>query len=147
MDENWTEIFEKHFFDARKNAPKKGQILAKYIAVAEFIEGRMKKDIIHLLQIDKATAAAQLLKRMGGAKEPDCYRVCAEMAEDLLLGSSEEEVEKKPYKYKLEQFFYTEKQYVPRDDPHWQTIELLWDHKDVLQKIEDAMEKSEETDI
>jgi hypothetical protein len=117
-------VFNEHFRFAPQNKPQAGQILAKYTAVAEFIEGREKMDIIGLLKKDKAFQAAQVMKKIFLAKEPDCYRVLREMCEDLMV-MSDEEVEKKPYQFILETFFYTEKQYVPTTDPHWETINLM----------------------
>ena len=50
--------FEEYFFDVRKHKPKHGQVMARYAAVAEFVDGMMKKNIIDLLKKDKAIAAA-----------------------------------------------------------------------------------------
>ena len=35
-----------------------------------------------------------------------------------------EEVEAKVYKYQMESFYYTKKEYVPIDDPHWEIINI-----------------------
>ncbi len=117
--------FHEHFFDVRQHRPKKGQIMAKYAAVAEFVSGREKRDIIHLLKMDKAHQAAQVMRKIHLAKEPDCYRVLRQMCEDLLNGLSEDEVDQKPYSFVLEAYFYTTRECVPEDDPHWETIRLL----------------------
>jgi hypothetical protein len=38
------ENFDSYFFDVRKNGPKKGQVMAKFSAVAELVdEGRLKR--------------------------------------------------------------------------------------------------------
>lgn len=121
--------FEDHFFDARKNAPKPGQVLAKFRAVAEFVDGKGKQDIIYLLKIGKAKQAAEVMRKIHGALEPDCYRICREMCEDLLC-MTEEEVERKPYEYNLEYLFYTNKENIPKDDFRWETINLLKLDKD-----------------
>jgi hypothetical protein len=34
------------------------------------------------------------------------------------------EVENKVYKYKMEVFYYTKREYVPVDDPHWTVISI-----------------------
>jgi hypothetical protein len=120
-----SENFEQYFFDARKHRPEKGQIMAKYIAVAEFVEGQGKRDIMYLLKQDKAYQATQVMKKIHGAVDPDCYRVCREIAEDFMNGKTNEEVEKKSYKFITEYFFYTKREYVPKNDPHWETIQVV----------------------
>lgn len=116
--------FAEHFHDARRFAPKPGEVLAKFRAVAEFVDGKGKQDIIYLLKIGKAQQAAEVMKKIHGALEPDCYRVCREICVDL-LSMSEEEVEKKPYEYQLEFLYYTKREFVPKSDPRWELIPLL----------------------
>jgi hypothetical protein len=116
--------FNQYFHDVRTSKPKKGQVMAKFSAIAEFIEGRGKRDIMVLLKQDKAYQAAQVMRKIHGCKVPDCYRICREIAQDM-LDMSEDAVEKKVYEFPIELFFYTEKQYVPKHDPHWETINLL----------------------
>ena len=128
--------FGEYFFDVRQHRPKKGQIMAKYTAVAEFIGSQAKRDIIKLLKMDKAHAAAMVMRKIHGAKEPDCYRVCREMAQDI-LEKTEEEVIEKPYEFVIEYFFYTQREYVPKDDPHWSTIKLMrFDEEEGIYKSE-----------
>jgi hypothetical protein len=99
--------------------------MARYSAIAEFIDGRMKQDIIDLLMNnEKAYAATQVMKKLGCATEFDSIRICKEVAEDLSSGMTPEEVEKKVYEYNLESFYYTKKEYVPVDDPHWTIISI-----------------------
>ena len=116
--------FEELFFDVRRHKPKKGQIMAKFSAVAAFGPGQEKKDVISLLKIDKAYQASQVMNGIHCARVPDCYRVCREMAEDLVSGLSDEEVENKEYEYVLEAFYYTERENVP-DTQHWSTIPVI----------------------
>jgi len=120
-----SENFSEYFFDVRKHRPKKGQIMAKYTAVAEFVGPQAKRDIIKLMMMDKAHAASMVMKKIHGAKEPDCYRVCREIAEDLLSGMSSKDIIDKPYEFVVEFFFYTQREHVPKNDPHWSTIKLL----------------------
>ena len=122
------ENFEQYFFDARRHKPKKGQILAKFTAVAEFIHGRGKLDIMDLVKKDKAHQAVQVMKKIHGAKEPDCFKVVREIAEDLLRLPANE-VEYKPYRYIVEYLFYTQKELVPKNK-HWETINLIEYNKD-----------------
>jgi hypothetical protein len=117
--------FGEYFFDARKFGPKKGQVMAKFTAIAVFGAGVEKQNIIKLMKMDKAHQAAQVMQKIHLAKPPDCYRVLREICEDLLSGMSDEEVEKKEYQFLLEAIFYTKKEYVPKRDPHWETIAVL----------------------
>lgn len=117
--------FDDYFFDARKHAPKAGQILAKFKAVATFGDGPHKYDVLRLLKVDKAREAAMVMRKIHFAREPDCYRICREMCEDLAEGMTEQEVAEKEYRYVLEAYYYTQREFVPKNDPHWETIQLL----------------------
>ena len=117
--------FGEYFFDVRTHRPQAGQVMAKFMAVATFGAGPHKHDVIRLLKIDKAKEASMVMQKLHFAKTPDCYRVCREMCEDLANGMSDEEVADKEYEYVLEAFYYTKREYVPKDDPHWQTVQLL----------------------
>lgn len=124
------DVFLEEFFDVRRHKPQQGQVMAKFQAVAEFVDGREKRDIIGLLKIDKAKQAAMVMRKIHLAREPDCYRVLREMCEDMLMGMSDEEVEKKAYEFVLEAFFYTKRENIPEDDPRWSTIQILeWDEE------------------
>lgn len=116
--------FENYFFDVRRHRPKKGQIMAKFSAVVDFVEGQGKKDIIYLLKIGKVQQAVTVMQKIHGAMVPDCYRICREICEDLLT-LSEEEVEQKAYEYTMELLYYTYRELVPKNDVHWETIGLL----------------------
>jgi len=118
--------FSQYFRDCRINRPERGDVMARYVAVAQLVDGQMKKNLVDLLSNkDKAYAATQVMRKLGCATQKDAIRVCREMAEDLNNGLSSEEVEKKIYEYELETFFYTKKEYVPLDDPHWSIISLV----------------------
>jgi hypothetical protein len=124
IDEN---NFHQYFKDCRRNKPNKGDIMAKFTAMADFIDGQMKKDVIDLLlnKEGKTQAAIQLLRKVACATEKDSIRVCKEICQDLANGINPDEVERKPYKYTMESFYYTKKEYVPVDDPHWSIISLV----------------------
>lgn len=115
--------FNKYFFDARVHRPQKNQVLVRYTAMADLIDGPMKKNLIDLCKKDKIHAATQVMRKLGGACEKDSVRVLKEICIDLLSGMPESDIESKSYKYKLEMFYYAEKQYVP-DDPHWTAINI-----------------------
>ena len=112
--------FSEYFRDCRNSKPERGDVMARYVARAEFVDGHMKKDIIDLLQKDKAIAATNVMRKLGHATQNDAVRVCKEICQDLVCFSVEE-VEKKIYKYTVEFFYYTKKEYVPID-PHWSLI-------------------------
>ncbi len=117
--------FDQYFFDARKHRPQQGQVMAKFTAIAVFGEGPAKMDVIKLLKIDKAHQASQVMQKIHLAKPPDCFRVLREMCEDLYSGMTDEQVNKKEYEFLLEAVYYTKKEYVPKRDPHWETLHVL----------------------
>jgi hypothetical protein len=116
--------FHQYFRDCRNSRPEKGDIMAKFTAIAEFVDGRMKKDIIDLLfnKEGKVNAAIQVMRKLGCATEKDSIRICKEICQDLSSGMKPEEVEAKVYKYQMETFYYTKKEFVPQNDPHWSLI-------------------------
>lgn len=119
--------FGEHFRDVRTGSPCKGEVIAQYTAVADFVEGNEKRQIISLLTSteNKMEATAQVMRKLLFASEVDAYKVPRMIAEDLLSGMSEDEVAAKPYRYTLEMFFYTKPENIPKDDPHWSSITLL----------------------
>lgn len=123
IDEN---NFKNYFKDVRNNAIQRGEIIAKYTSFAEFVDGNEKKQILNLIKnTDKMNATTQVMRKLLFASEIDAIKIPREMAEDLSKGMSEEEVLNKPYKYKLEMFFYAKPENVPKDDPHWNIISVI----------------------
>jgi hypothetical protein len=118
--------FEKYFRDCRISRPERGDVMARYSAIAEFVDGKMKQDIIHLLtnHDNKAIAATNVMRKLGCATESEAIRICKEVTEDLANGMTEKEVEEKAYRYKMEIFYYVKKEYVPENDPHWTIISI-----------------------
>lgn len=130
--------FDQYFFDAKKHTPKKGQVMARYTATAYLEDGNLKRDLISLLsKSNKAEAASRVMKVLGGATAKDSYRVPKEMAIDLAMGMSEDEVAKKPYKYTFETVYWAAKGVVPENDPHWYTIPVLTWGKEFDEKYAD----------
>lgn len=121
------ENFNEYFFDIRLHKPQKGQIIAQYRACAELLKGDLKRDLIKLLSFHEngGVKAHQVMMKLGGAVEKEAYKVVREIAEDLLAGMSVDDVLEKPHDFILEHFFYTKKEYVPKDDPHWSVINLV----------------------
>lgn len=119
--------FSEYFKDVRTNSMSKGDIIAQYTAAAELVDGLEKRQLISLLKNteDKMEATAQVMRKLLFASELDSYRVPRMMAEDMLSGMSDDEVSSKPYKYKLEMFFYARPENVPKEDPHWSIISVL----------------------
>lgn len=118
------ENFDKYFFDIRKHKPQKGQTLAKWTAVAEFVDGIGKKDIIKLLKDNRAEQAVQIMEKIHCCKAPWSYKVLIQIAKDL-LELDELEVEKKPYEMVIEYLFWTKKEYIPKNDLRWESLSLL----------------------
>ena len=126
MNEITQDNFDQYFFDIRKHLPQKGQVLARYTAMADFIASNEKKNVIDLISTtDKVEAASQVMRKLHFAAEEDSYRVLQQICEDLLNGMTEQEVLEKPYRYKIEVFYYVSPEHVPKDDPHWDSFGLL----------------------
>ena len=120
------ENFEEFFFDVRKHKPKKGQVLARYMAVADLVDSIEKRDIIELLRkTNKVIPTSNVMKKLLHACELDSYSVPRRIVEDLIRGMSVDIVAEKPYRYKVEIYFYTKPEHIPKDDPHWNCISLL----------------------
>jgi hypothetical protein len=138
--------FSDYFFDARKHGPKPGQVMACYETYAEFVDGNLKRDVLHLLtNTDKVEAAQRLLQRVGAVIYEDSLRIIQEMTDDLLNGMSPAEVAAKPYEMRLQFFYYTDKELVP-NDPHWWHSKLIEcrhsDETDALINIMDEEDRS-----
>lgn len=117
--------FSQYFFDTKTHKPQKGQILAKYTATAELIDGDLKKDVLRLIKAEnKILAAVKVLQKLGCTSETEAVRVCKLITEDLLSGMSDKMVLKKAYKYRLEALYYSKQEYVPIEDPHWTIISI-----------------------
>jgi hypothetical protein len=115
--------FSQYFRDCRISRPERGDVIARYSANAEFIDGQMKRDIIDLLHNkDKAMAATQVMRKLGCATQGDSLKVCKQICKDLASGMTLKEVEQKVYPYNIEVFYYTKKEFIPIDDPHWSLI-------------------------
>lgn len=118
--------FNDYFFDVRTHGPKPGQVMASYTTMAELLDGMEKRQIMELLRTsDKMPVVVQIMKKALLAKDPDCYRVPREMAEDLLKAKNIENIAKKPYKYTMEMCFWVRPEYIPENDPHWACISIL----------------------
>jgi hypothetical protein len=119
--------FSQYFFDARKHKPQPGQILVKYVANCRFQDGPEKKQMVGLLCMkDRAIPAVQVMQKLFFACRMDAVRVPLAIATDLYNGMSLDAVCAKSYDYTGEFYFYTEPQYLPKDDPRWMPISILY---------------------
>lgn len=119
--------FDDHFFPCVSNAPRPGQILACYDAKADFIDGNLKRDIIHLLMTKDRAAepTVRLMQKLAGATNDTAIQVVKEMLKDLMSGMSSDEVAEKPYDFQCQHFYYTYRECLPEGDPHWWSTALI----------------------
>jgi hypothetical protein len=118
--------FTDYFFAVNNHKPQRGQVIARYAAVAMFVDGELKRNIVSLLAGEDfgGQASVQILRKMAGATDKSSRHLAIEMCEDLLAGMSIDEVCQKEYKYDVEFFWYTERKYIPADDPHWSCLQI-----------------------
>lgn len=117
------ENFHKYFFDACLHKPTKGQVLAKYSGMAILNRGHLKESIIDILRKkDNSDPAVKLLAKLGKATQIEAIKTVKLMCQDL-LSMTPDQVLDKPYRYQIEMFYYTQKEYVP-NDLQWQIIGL-----------------------
>src|SRR5436190_1079264 len=96
------ENFKDYFFPVSESyKPKRGQILARWRATADFVDGWIKRNVIGLLASNKAGAetARRIMHKLVCAQDRDSVKVLREMAEDLSSGMSVEEIGEKPYRF------------------------------------------------
>jgi hypothetical protein len=118
--------FSEYFRDASKFPPRKNDVLVRYRAIANFINGDDKKDVVFQLSSSSfgAKSAIQIVKKLGKTNEKEALSVVKRICEDLYGGMKEEEVLAKPYSYVLEMFFFADKEHVPKDDKHWDCLTI-----------------------
>lgn len=118
--------FSEYFFDVRYNQPKEGQCLARFRARAEFVDGQLKRDVVHILlsMAKGGDGACKAMRKLAGASEKDAIRIPIQMCQDLASGMTVQEVYDKPYEYDCEFFFYANPMDVPFDK-RWEIIKLL----------------------
>jgi len=91
------------------------------------VDDWVKRNLINIIQSNNvgAETSQKVMRNMCGAIEEDSIRVPLEMAKDLADGMSVDEVAKKEYRMIVEYNFWTKKENVPTDDPHWSVIKIL----------------------
>ena len=119
-----SENFSQYFRDAASSRPQPGECLAIFRAVAEFVDGNLKQDVVDKLINNKfgCQTAIQLLIKHAGMNYKEALRIVKEVNKDLLELTKEEVIDK-AYKFTFENRYFTKKEYVP-DSPNWQTIGL-----------------------
>ena len=122
--------FPKYFRYTDTSEPEKGDIIAKFGAIAEIVGGADKDHLINVcLQPDSAKAAAQVMRKVFNAAEWDVWGVPRQITEDLVNGMSVDDIKEKIYSYALELFFYTKPMYMPKPDEndhrYWSLIRIV----------------------
>jgi hypothetical protein len=135
-EENFKEYF--HAADG-KHKPERGECLARWRATADFVDGWVKRNVIEMLATNKvgAETALKVMQNLVRATQKDSVKVLLEMAKDLRKEGVDKVVEK-PYRFTVEQFYWTKKEYVP-DDIHWEVINMT-DLRDLGSKNADDPE-------
>ena len=137
--------FNQYFFDVKKHSPKLGQVMAVYTAEAELVDGDLKRDIIYLLSCtSKYKQCIAMLNKIGFANHADSLRICREIAQDLKDGKTSKEIRDKPYTYRLQAFYYAEKENIPSNDTHWSFMEIknLGEHIEKTEHVAGGIIKS-----
>ena len=131
--------FSDYFFDVDRHGPQKGQVLACYESSADFIDGNMKRDIIHLLLTNEKAGETcpRLMQKLAKATPESAIQVIKDMTKDLLSGMGTDAVAEKPYHFDLRAFYYTWKECMPEHDRHWWSSCLI----DVRQPDNEQLEK------
>lgn len=115
------EDFEKYFRPITEK-PQEGEVMARWRACADFVDGCVKRNVIDLLLRNEkgGLLSRKILSKV--AKIVDEKKVLIEMSQDLLDGKSIDEVAQKPYPIVIQHFYWAKRENVP-DDPHWDIIE------------------------
>jgi|694.fasta_scaffold00614_67 hypothetical protein len=133
--------FSEYFKDVSlKYKPSKDEVIACYTTKAKFGPGDLKKDVINALE-NNAYSALAIIQKMAKARWIDSVKVLKEILHDRLSGMSVDEVENKEYEYIAEFFYYTKKEYIPKDDPHWSTLKT-YNSEDLVDKEKNILIKS-----
>jgi hypothetical protein len=140
--------FSEYFFDVRYNEPKENQCLARFRSRAEFVDGQLKRDVVHvLLSMAKGgNGAYKAMRKLAGASDRDAIRVPLQMGQDLASGMTVDEVCEKPYEYDCEFFFYADPFNVPFDKK-WEIIKLLGNQSQNQYISSDLNLKTGESDL
>ena len=118
--------FHEYFRDVESNNPKSGDCIAIFRSMAEIHDGDLKQRIVDnlLTNVFGATAALNMFIKEGRTDEESAIKLLKEIGADLASGMTREEVLVKPYTYLVEISYYTKKEFVPKDNKHWQFLNI-----------------------
>ena len=136
--------FEEYFKDASKHRPEKGECLAIFRSMAELVNGDIKQEVILAVTTNEygGQSAVQTLIKKCNMSYKEALRVCKEICQDCTK-LSDQEVLDKPYKFLFEKQYYANKDYVPKDNPHWQIVGLKnISIKDIDIRTESSLQES-----
>lgn len=108
--------------------PQLDDTLVRYRACADLIDCPEKKQVLELLCTKKNgyLTASKILERLIGMRNEAALKLMREMILDVKAGLTETEILEKPYRFVLEKLFWTKKEHVPENDPHWDKIEVSY---------------------
>lgn len=117
--------FSEYFKDVSSHKPERGECLAIFRSMAELVNGEIKQDVLQAVTTNMygGQGAVQTLIKKCNMSYKEALRVCKEICQDR-LNMSDDEVLEKPYKFLFEKQYYTKKEYVPKDSPHWEVVGL-----------------------
>jgi hypothetical protein len=120
------ENFLDYFRPVENGPPKEGEILANFKSMAELHDGEIKREIVRLLSTEDigAKMAIQVMEKLCKADKRWATRVITQICSDIYHGMNLEDVYKRKYEFMVHMSFYTKKEYVPKDNKHWSTLEL-----------------------
>lgn len=118
--------FHEYFKDTLTNKPQKGDVMACYKAIAELRDGDLKEQIVEALFLENIgpSKAITLMTKLGKAPRREAIKVIKNIFMDLYNGMSKPMVIAKTYEYLFEIFYYTKEEYVPKNDKHWEIVEI-----------------------
>ena len=122
---DWDKFNDYFFLADGKYKPVKGQVLVRYLTMATLEKGPEKETVIRLLSTNPNgfIPAKNFLMKTIFAEEKSCIQLLGAIMEDLTFMSGND-ILNKSYKFVLQQFYWTQRKYVP-DDVHWQVIDIL----------------------
>ena len=121
-----TEYNPDNFRLVRDHKPEHGDVICKYNAVAYFVNGDVKRNIIHqLLNSDNSLhVCLNQMLYLVNARYKEALECLKQMLNDLSAGMTEEQVLMKEYRFVVEMFYYTKPKFFPKDNEHWTLITL-----------------------
>lgn len=148
--------FNDHFFETKTHRPKPGQVLARYTAMAELVDGDVKDFIINALRKPEKIGGEmvkQVLKHHCHATDYFSEAIMEQIYDDLhKYNLSENDVREKPYRFQIEYFYWTKPENIPENDVHWERISVVEsdaakDHKAEMERKKKLLEQIQKNQI